>query len=107
MFDIPLRDACMSEVLARVSYQVIVWHYRHYDYDTDHGPAILLAIAHQLGETKFSVIQTWVYAYHREVTPMTPTKFVRDAFISRARRGWAWRRVVYPQYKSHRLQPPC
>jgi hypothetical protein len=106
MQHVPLSEACLSEVLARVSYRIIQYRYNHFDYDTDHGSAILLAIALELQKEGWLIMEVWVRAYHREVAPMTPTKSVRDAFIFRARQGYTWRRVVFPQYKRNRSDPP-
>jgi hypothetical protein len=105
MEHIPLSDACLSEVLARVSYRWIAYLYKH-RVEVIEPPNLLLSyysrVTNSLG---FNILSAWLMAYAREWSPMTPTKFVRDAFIFRARQGYTWRRVVYPEYKRNRSDP--
>jgi len=65
----------------------------------------LAAIAFFLQDDGFNIMATWVMAYRREWSPMKPVKFVRDAFIFRARQGYTWRHVAFPQYKRNRSDP--
>lgn len=101
----PLSDACMSEILARVSYQWITYSYRHGLTEDVPPPAMLRAIAHGLQEEGFPSLSMWVTAYVREWSPLTPISFIREAFIFRAVLGYTWRAVLYPQYKRNRCDP--
>lgn len=103
---LPLSDACLSEVLARVSFRLMHSWVPHYSHSLSDPRPVILEVARELQELGWPVMSTWVMAYAREWSPLTPTPFVRDCFIFRAHQGYSWRRVVYPEYKAHRPDLP-
>jgi hypothetical protein len=106
MFELPLSEATMSEVLARVSFRWIHYWHRHYrEYDFTPMGAIAQA-KYALEECELSVLAMWCEAYRRQWTPLRNTHQIREQFILDARRGYSWRRVAHPQYKSNRRADP-
>jgi hypothetical protein len=105
MFDIPLSEASMSEVLARVSYRVIQRRYFSHDYISSRPLDVLSAISDGLVLDGFGTLATWVLAYRRQWSPIYNVIDIREQFILDARQGYSWRRVAYPQYKSRRHDP--
>lgn len=105
MFDLPLSDACLSEVLARVSYRYIEMRYTRAGF-VGSGPSPLLqTIFNELNELQLVNIAMWVAAYRRVWAPLYSLTMAKENFIYDARRGYSMRRVVFPQYKSNRSDP--
>ena len=105
MLELPLSDATMSEVLARVAYRWIVYRYNRRLYQSIDPPTILTDIASELAWHQLDTLQVWVFAYRRLWQRHTSIKSIRDGFIIAARQGHSWRRVAFPQYKSQRRDP--
>jgi hypothetical protein len=105
VFDIPISDASFTEVLARVSYQLI----HQGDYLVKSGELtpseVMMRVANELEEAGFQALRSFVLSYAVRVTPIYSSRDVREQLILDARRGYAWRRVVYPPYKSGRRDP--
>lgn len=105
MNKIPLSDASFSEVLARVSFRWIHYIDRVYP-DASLTPKQRISVAATIAERNgFTTLATWCLAYGQAWLPLYQTKETRDGFILRARQGCSWRRVAFPDYKSHRRDP--
>lgn len=102
MNNIPLSDACLSEVLTRVSFRVIHWYCSPSDVDPLDPTGALRDCAKWLDAEGFEMLAVWVRVYAREWSPMTPTFYLREDLIRRSRTGRTWRHAVYPQYKAGR-----
>lgn len=105
MNNIPLSDACFSEVLARVTFRWI--HYINRKFETDHlTPKERINVAGIIAKRNgFDTIETWCMAFAMAWLPTYQTRACRDGFILRARQGKTWRSVAFPPYKSHRRDP--
>jgi hypothetical protein len=103
---IPLSDATMSEVLARVTYRVIQRDYHQWAEEYHPPEKGMVYLSKRLDYLGFGVLATWVLAYVREWSPLQPVGFIREAMCFRARSGLSWRAVAYPQYKSQRRDDP-
>lgn len=105
MNEIPLSDASMSEVCARVAYRTLVWYYNRTDYGEAIPQELMIACSHWLRSEGFDMLAMWLLAYERHYAPLYRARDTRDMFIWRSRQGYSWRRVVYPAYKSARRDP--
>lgn len=105
MNEIPISHASLSEVMARVAYQCLVYFWRH----TPTGAVEPLEVMDEclcwLRSERYTALAFWVSAYRVAWSPMTPVKFLREDFINRARLGGTWRSVAYPAYKKARRDP--
>ena len=105
MNEIPLSDACFSEVLARVTFRWIHYIDRKHNYP-DLTPKERINVAGIIAERNgFKTINTWCLAYALAWLPLYQTRTAREGFILRARQGCTWRSVAFPAYKSHRRDP--
>jgi len=105
VFDIPISDASFTEVLARVSFQLI-----HRNTDLVRNGELtpsehMRMVANELQKAGFGALRSFVLSYAVRVTPLYTSRDVREQLILDARRGYSWRRVVYPPYKSGRRDP--
>jgi Ni,Fe-hydrogenase I cytochrome b subunit len=105
MFDLPLSDASMSEVLARVSFAYIRMRYEQTGFVGSGPPFILQRIYDELMDNDLFSIAFWVAIYKRQWRANVSLTQIRENCILAARQGQSWRRVAYPQYKSHRRDP--
>lgn len=105
MNNIPLSDACFSEVLARVAFRWIHLCAKK-PTELELTPKAHIARATLWAEdAKLETLAFWCMAYGQAWLPLYQTKATRDGFILRARQGKTWRAVAFPQYKSHRRDP--
>lgn len=105
MFDLPLSDACLSEVLARVSYRYIEMRYARAGFLGGGPPRLLQSVYDELDELQLVSLAMWVAAYRRVWAPLYSLTMAKENFLIDARRGYSMRRVVFPQYKSNRSDP--
>lgn len=105
MNEILISHASYSEVLARVSYQCLIYYWRHTTDEPGGAIEVMEECSTWLRTEGFSELGFWVSAYRFEWTPMTPARFLRGGFIFRARQGSTWRSVAYPAYKKARRDP--
>jgi len=101
-----LREAAFTEVLARVSFRLIVRDYRAYPERWKEPFEAMRMVAYHLEEEGFSAMAFWVRAYAVQWSDITPITFVREGMIWRARCGETYRRVAYPEYKANRRADP-
>lgn len=105
MNNIPLSEATMSEVLARVSFRCIHWFDRNREWTTSTPQEKMGCCAVWLSANKFGVLAMWVRAYCVQWAPLHTTIDIREQFIDAARDGYTMRRVAYPLYKKARRDP--
>jgi len=102
MFDLPLSEASLSEVLARVTHAYILLRHRHNGMNKLPPRLMMQALYDELAEAQLNTLATWILAYNRQWAPLFPLSLIRENFILDARRGYTWRRVAYPAYKRNR-----
>jgi hypothetical protein len=103
--NIPLSDASLSEVCARVAYRCIRYYYHHEPNGAVEPLEVMDETASWLQHERFTMLAVWVRAYRHEWAPLIPIKLIRENLIIRARLGQTWRRVAYPAYKRSRCDP--
>jgi hypothetical protein len=101
-----LREAAFTEVLARVSFRLIVLEYRKYPLAFINPMRAMHSLAQHLDRHDFGVMAVWVRAYAAQQSDITPITFIREGMVFRARCGETWRGVVYPDYKGTRGADP-
>jgi len=104
--NIPLSDASLSEVLARVSYRLIERRLAWYDEPFELPIEALSILYGQLERRGWSVMSTWVSAYAFYLAQGELPEFTRQRFIFRARLGFDFRSVLYADYKAMRRGDP-
>jgi hypothetical protein len=99
---IPLSDALLSEVNARVAYQLIVLHYRNFPalYEVPHLAVSMLS-AH-MGRAGLGTVSFWLLAYQVRIAEGQKVKDARDEMIARSRAGHTFRAVAFTPYKANR-----
>jgi hypothetical protein len=106
MNDIPLSDASMSEVCARVAYRLIERRCAlliRYQKD----PQLwTLTLVRQLDRAGWFVMSFWCSAYAYRLSQGELPPFTRTAFIMRARLGMDFRSVAFIDYKAPRRRDP-
>lgn len=106
MNDIPLSDASMSEVLARVSYRLIERRLTWYDEPFDEPRELVSRLYRQLDRRGWKVLSSWVSAYAFFLAQGELPVFTRTRFIFRARLGYDFRSTMYTDYKAPRRRDP-
>ena len=106
MDNIPLCDASMSEVLARVSYQLIRRREFRQGYKFQPDTCSMGRFVAQLDKAGWRAISFWVGAYNARLAEGELPAFTRTAFIMRARLGMDFRSVAYFAYKAKRRADP-
>jgi len=102
MFDLPLSEASLSEVLARVTHAYILLRHSQIGMEHPSSHEFMRRLYVELEEAGLETISTWILAYNRQWAPLFPLSLIRQNFILDARRGCSWRRVAYPYYKRNR-----
>lgn len=106
MNDIPLSDASMSEVLARVAYRLVERRCELLVRYQKSPHLWTLTLPRQLDREGFGTLSAWACAYAFAESQGEDPPFTRTAFIMRARLGYDFRSVMYADYKAHRRVPP-
>ena len=101
-----LSDASMSEVLARVAFQLIVQDYHCYPDEYDSPAAGMFGLYRALQKSGYKALATWVLAYAVSWAPLVTTSALREMFVQRERAGHTWRSVAYSAYKANRGDDP-
>lgn len=103
----PFADAGMSEVLARVCYQLVKIEYkRHPNPATATGPIVIGMLQQRLGRGTLPWIDTHLLAAAVALQSGTPLRVWRDSICQRSRAGLGWRACVFAGYKAGRRNDP-
>ena len=76
-----LSDASMSEVLARVAFQLIVQDYHCYPDEYDSPAAGMFGLYRALQKSGYKALATWVLAYAVSWAPLVTTSALREMFV--------------------------
>lgn len=101
-----LRNATMSEVLARVAFRLIQRDYWCYRSLYDEPVQGMGGLARQLAANGWPCMATWVRSYAVQWMPFYPLAAIRENVIARARSCASWRHAAYPAYKATRRADP-
>lgn len=99
---IPLIDAGIGELIARVAYQMIRRHSRIALAPGELPGKSFWASLHGEIPQGLVVLDAFIYAYETSSRKGVRTVQAREIFIQRSRVGYAWRRCVEPAYKENR-----
>lgn len=106
MNNIPLSDASLSEVLARVTYRLIERRLVLDNLIRYPASELLTHLVHQLDRHGFSALSFWASAYNYALSQGELPEYTRAAFVMRARMGMDFRSVAFVEYKGSRRRDP-
>lgn len=102
MNQIPLSDALLSEVNARVAYQLIVLAHRRSPELFEQPASGVSKLSTDMGRAGLGTISFWLLAYQVRIADGQKVRDARDEMIARSRAGHTFRAVAFTPYKANR-----
>lgn len=102
MNKIPLSDALLSEVNARVAYQLIVLAHRRSPGQFEQPHIGVSKLSSDMGRAGLGTVSFWLLAYQVRIAEGQRVKDARDEMIARSRAGHTFRAVAFTPYKANR-----
>lgn len=99
---IPLSDALLSEVNARVAYQLIVLAHRRSPGLFEQPAAGVSKLSTDMGRAGLGTVSFWLLAYQVRIAGGQKVRDARDEMIARSRSGHTFRSVAFTPYKANR-----
>lgn len=102
MNNILLSDAYLSEVNARVAYQLVVLAHRRSPAMFEEPAKAISQLSADMGRAGLGTVSFWLLAYQIRVAGGQRLKDAREEMIARSRAGHTFRSVAFTPYKANR-----